>query len=140
LRQLEGYTLTEYRAERARFDAGGGRLELIGKPELSREGHGMRSDSLLVYTERDAIICGYGSPILQGTNGDPVESDQICYNVETELGVALGARTKFSQSAVWFIHGQELYTSGRDRIYGADTEFTTCDLDEPHYHFRAKSM
>ncbi|HEX6940336.1 MAG TPA: putative LPS assembly protein LptD [Longimicrobiales bacterium] len=141
LRNLEGYALTEYRAaSSARFAADSGRLELIGSPELSREGQGIRSDSLLVYSEPRALLCGYGSPVLQGTTGEPVTSEQICYNIDREVGVALEARTKFTESATWFVHGKELYTRGRDRIYGANADFTSCDLDIPHYHFAAKSV
>lgn len=140
LRNLEGYTLTEYRAASAMFDADSGRLTLNGEPSLLREGHGMDADSLLVYDQTTAIICGYGSPVLQGVTGDPVESDQVCYNVETKTGVALGARTRFTQGGTWFVHGKELYTAGNDRIYGSRTMFTSCDLDVPHYHFAAKDM
>lgn len=141
LRNLEGYTLTEYTAaDGASFAADSGRLELIGNPSLRRKGQSMRSDSLLVYTEPTSIVCGYGKPVLESTEGDPVESDQVCYNVERRIGVAVGARTQFSQNGTWFVHGHELYTSGDDRVYGADAEFTSCDLDEPHYHFAAKSV
>lgn len=141
LRGLEGYTLTEYTAQGgATFVADSGRLELVGTPSLRREGQSMRSDSLLVYNEPTSIICGYGKPVLEGTEGEPVESDQVCYNVDRRLGVALGARTTFSQDGTWFVHGNELYTAGENRIYGAHTEFTSCDLDVPHYHFAAESV
>lgn len=141
LRNLDGYTLTEYRAEnRARFAADSGRLELIGAPTLSREGQGIRADSLLVYNEQQAVLCGYGKPVMEGTGGEPVESDRVCYNVDRRVGVALGARTKFTESATWFVHGKELYTAGDDRIYGANADFTSCDIDAPHYHFAAKGV
>ncbi|HEX7119949.1 MAG TPA: putative LPS assembly protein LptD [Longimicrobiales bacterium] len=141
LRDLEGYALTEYTAaESARFAADSGRLELIGSPSLSRQGQGIHADSLLVYNEPKAILCGYGKPVLEGTRGEPVESEQVCYNIDREVGVALGARTQFTENATWFVHGEELYTKGNDRIYGANTNFTSCDLETPHYHFAAKSV
>lgn len=140
LRELEGYTVTEYRAEKARYAADDGRLQLIGKPELDRQGEGMKADSLLSYDQRAAVICGYGKPLLEGTTGEPVASNQVCYNVENKVGVALGAKTKLTEGAAWFVHGDELYTSGTDRIYGAGTEFTSCDLEVPHYHFAAREM
>lgn len=140
LRALEGYVVTEYRAESARYDGTSGQLDLIGSPELERGGESMRADSLLSYDQRTSIICGYGKPVLSGTGNDPVESDQVCYDVDRQVGVALGAKTSFSQQGTWFVHGSELYTSGNDRLYGAATSFTTCDLDEPHYHFVAGEM
>lgn len=142
LRRMDGYVLTEYRADvGARYEAGAGKLELSGSPSLAREGQVIRSDSLLVYDEPRAILCAYGKPVLEGTNGAPVESQQVCYAVDQRLGVALGARTQYSQGGgTWFVHGKELYTREDNRIYGANAEFTTCDLEEPHFHFAAKSV
>ncbi len=142
LRRMEGYALTEYRAAgSARYEAGAGQLELIGSPVVTRDGQSIQSDSLLVYDEPRAILCGYGNPVLQGSGNEPVESDQVCYDVDRRLGVALRARTKYGQSGgTWFVEGQQLYTRENDRIYSANATFTTCDLEEPHYHFAAKNV
>lgn len=142
LRSMDGYVLTEYRAdEGARYEAGAGKLELSGAPSLTREGQVIRSDSLLVYDEPRAILCAYGKPVLEGANSAPVESQQVCYAVDRRLGAAVGARTQYSQGGgTWYVHGKELYTRENDRIYGANAEFTTCDLEEPHFHFAAKSV
>lgn len=142
LRRMEGYALTEYRADgSARYATSDGKLELVGSPSLKREGQSIRSDSLLVYDEPRAILCGYGKPVLEGSQGDPVESEQVCYDVDRQLGVAIGARTKHSQAgSTWFVYGEELYTREHSRLYGANTSFTSCDLEEPHYHFAARSV
>lgn len=140
LRNLEGYQLTEYRAASARYSGESGHLELKGESRLARGTESMEADSLLRYDQSTAIICGYGSPVLSGTGNDPVESDQVCYDIDRQVGVAMGARTTFSEQGTWFIHGNELYTSGTDRVYGAATSFTSCDLDEPHYHFSAREV
>src|SRR5690606_33623041 len=90
LRRMDGYVLTEYRADvGARYEAGAGKLELSGSPSLAREGQVIRSDSLLVYDEPRAILCAYGKPVLEGANSAPVESQQVCYAVDQRLGVAL---------------------------------------------------
>lgn len=140
LRALEGYVVTEYRAANARFDRESGKLDLVGEPQLARGAESMRADSLLSFDQRTSIVCGYGKPVLTGTGSDPVESDQVCYDVNRQVGVAMGARTKFSQQGTWYVHGTELYTSGTDRLYGSATGFTSCDLDEPHYHFSAGEL
>lgn len=140
LRALEGYVVTEYRSANARFDGEKGRLDLLGEPELERGTESMKADSLLSYDQHTAIVCGYGKPVLSGTGNDPVESDQVCYDVNRRVGVAMGARTSFQEQGTWYIHGSELYTSGNDRLYGSATSFTTCDLEEPHYHFSASEI
>jgi hypothetical protein len=132
--------VTEYRAANARFDRESGRLDLMGEPYLNRGNESMKADSLLRYDQTTSIVCGYGKPVLTGTGSDPVESDQVCYDVNRQVGVAMGARTKFTQQGTWYVHGTELYTAGTDRLYGAATAFTSCDLDEPHYHFSAGEL
>lgn len=139
LRALQGYTLTEYQAEQARFRADSGSLELIGSPSITREGQGMTADSLVHFDQRTSVMCGFGNPVLSGDGSEPVESEIVCYDVDRETGVAIGARTKFSKSATWYVHG-DLYTKGRETLYGTHAEFTSCDLDVPHYHFRAKDL
>jgi hypothetical protein len=137
---LEGYVVTEYQAANARFDGESGQLDLVGEPRLARGQESMEADSLLRYDQRTSIVCGYGKPVLTGTGSDPVSSDQVCYDVNRQVGVAMGARTTFTQQGTWFVHGTELYTSGTNRLYCSATSFTSCDLDEPHYHFSASEL
>lgn len=136
LRRLDGYTVTTYSGGSAEFDADSGSVDLGGAATLEREGQVIEADSLLTFDRESGVVCGYGSPVLSG-EGQPINSDQICYDTERRLGMALGARTEFSQGATWFVHGERVFTAGSNAIYSAGAEFTTCDLDVPHYHFRA---
>ena len=36
--------------------------------------------------------------------------------------------------------GQELFQSNQDDLYITESTFTSCDLDEPHYHFGSNEM
>lgn len=136
LRALEGYTVTTYSGSGARFDADRGDVALEGEASLERQGQTITADSMLTFDRESGVVCGYGNPVLSG-EGNPVNSDQICYDTERRLGMALGARTEFAQSATWFVHGERVFTVGSDAIYSAGTEFTTCELEIPHYHFHA---
>ena len=136
LRRLEGYTVTTYSGTSAEFDADSGSVVLGGAATLTRQGQLIEADSLLTYDRESGVVCGYGNPVLSG-EGNPISSDQICYDTERRMGMALGARTEFSQGANWYVHGERVFTAQSDAIYSAGTEFTTCDLEIPHYHFRA---
>jgi hypothetical protein len=144
LRALEGYAVTEYRGESAVFEVEGDRLVLTGESRVEREGSSLETDSLLVYAGETGVVCGYGAPVLSGQT-EPVESERVCFDIERELGVAVGARTQFQQQATWYVRGAEnqvyLLTAGdRATLYGEGTEFTSCELDHPHYTFRAESV
>ena len=136
LARIEGYAVTRYTGSGASFDADSGAVRLEGPATIVREGQNIAADSLLTFDQESGIVCGYGNPVLSG-EGNPINSDQICYDTERRLGMALGARTEFQQNATWFVHGERVFTVGSDRIYSAGTEFTSCDLEIPHYHFTA---
>ncbi|HUG41994.1 MAG TPA: putative LPS assembly protein LptD [Longimicrobiales bacterium] len=144
LRTLEGYEVTEYQAEGAVFEAGDDRLRLSGRSRVGRGRNALSSDSLLVYSGQTGVVCGYGNPVLEGEQ-EPVESWRVCYDIARDLGMAEGARTTFTQGATWYVRGAEnrvyLLTAGENtELYGEKTEFTSCDLPEPHYTFRARSL
>jgi hypothetical protein len=134
LMRLPGYVVTEYTAERARYDTDSSRLELRGTPEVFRDGQRFTADSTLIFWERRNLACGFGNPTVSG--GDlqsPLAGDTLCYDVNRNYGMVLGARTEISEGAVWFVRG-DLFTDG-DAIYSHDAFFTDCDLEEPHTHY-----
>lgn len=136
LKALEGFTATVYQGARATYAADSERVALQGVAELEREGQKITADSLLTFSQQSSVVCGYGSPVLSG-EGKPLESEQVCYDVERRVGMAVGARTEFTENATWYVHGDRVFTSGNERLYSAGTDFTTCDLEIPHYHFHA---
>lgn len=141
LMTLPGYTPVQYNGDGARYSVDRDELELTGKAKVDREGQSLSTDSLLVYNGGTGVVCGYGTPVLSG-EGTPITSDSLCYNTETKVGVAVGASTQFQQNATWYVRGAKnrVFTVGNDRIYGEGTEFTSCDLPQPHYHFTASEL
>jgi hypothetical protein len=136
---LQGYTSTEYTGKGARFGADSGRLELLGKAQVTRGRESLTADSLIMFSERRNVMCGYGNPVLTG-EGNPVSSEQVCYSLKEQQGEALRATTTFSQGANWIVHGDRVYTVESDRAYVHSALFTDCDLEEPHYHFAAERV
>lgn len=141
LSQLEGFVATEYQGKSAHFATDTGQLVLKGPAAVVQGGQAMTADSMLVYNQNSSIACGYGKPVLSGAGqNSPVQSDQICYDVGTRMGVALGAKTTFDEGAKWFVHGEKVYTSGTEQMFAKDASFTDCDLEIPHYHFNASEV
>ena len=143
LLQLPGFSATRYRGTRAEFTADSSELVLYGdtaqRAGVMREGQSMLADSLVTFNENTSIACGYGNPILSGGNqGNPLTSEQVCYNTRSRVGMALGARTQVTEGANWFVTG-DMFTRGTDS-YSHDATFTDCSLEEPHYHFALGEM
>ncbi|MFO7892782.1 MAG: putative LPS assembly protein LptD [Longimicrobiales bacterium] len=144
LEALEGYESTEYRGEGAVFWADSNQLRLTGDARIAREGNALETDSLLVYDGGTDVVCGYGSPVLSGED-EPVTSDRVCFDIERDVGMAESARTRFTRQATWYVLGANnrvflLDEGEKSTLYGERTEFTSCDLEHPHYTFRARSL
>jgi hypothetical protein len=137
LLRLSGYAPTEYKAGVARFEADSGRLDLRRQAEVVREGQRLVADSSIVFSQETNIACAYGRPTLSGQGmSAPLTADSLCYNTDTQLGVARGATTEISEGANWIVYSREVFTRG-DTAYTHDGIFTDCNLEVPHYHFAA---
>lgn len=143
LLRIPGFVATQYHGDSAYYQADSSKLTLSGKSGVSREGQSLTADSTLVYYDQQALFCGYGKPVLSGSGAEtPVTSDSICYNIDRRVGRAYGAQTNVNQGADWRVRG-EFTTVGLGQgmtVYGHDNIFTDCNLDVPHYYFKAKSI
>jgi hypothetical protein len=142
--ELEDYALTEYNSATADFETENRRLTLTGTPEqratLIREGEELTSDSALVYSEETGRVWSLGSEaVYQPQAGDPVTSRVMVFDLGEERGSALDATTKYSSGTEWILHG-DLTSISDESIYGNRLSFTSCELEEPHYHFAAKDV
>ncbi|MFH1762607.1 MAG: hypothetical protein ABIF09_00320 [Gemmatimonadota bacterium] len=100
LRELEGYTVTEYKSVGANFGAEERQLILLGTPEnkaqISADGQELTADSLF-YSEEMGKVWSTGSEaIFQPQDGDPVNSRIIVFDLREGRGTALGATTRYS--------------------------------------------
>lgn len=139
---LPGYQAVEYAGAAASYAADSARIELMGPgAQVTQAEQKLGADSMIVFSQTTNVVCGYGKPVMEGggaAGSEPVKSQQVCYNTQRQVGVARGANTKFSEGADWYLRG-DVYTKGSKRIYGSG-EFTTCDLEVPHYSFVAKEL
>lgn len=77
-----------------------------------------------------------GTPRLRETDQD-FTADSIMYNFKTQKGIT---RNTYTQQADMFIQGQTFKKVSTDVYYALGGRFTTCNLDHPHFAFRAKKM
>ena len=68
---------------------------------------------------------------------DVVSSDSMRYNMKTTKGLSFNAD---GQEGEMFIHSQRSKKIDQNTFYAYNARFTTCDLDTPHFAFRAKRI
>ena len=138
LLRLQGYTPVEYKADSAEFRGEERTLRLRGNPQVSREGQTITSRDSIVYRERTEFVAAYGDPEATG-EGEPIVGDVMYYYLNSRRGTVLGARTKVTDNATWFVEGDVTQERG-ERIYAANSTFTSDDREDPAYHFRADKI
>jgi len=141
---MPGYSLTRYEGAAADFAAGERILVLQAPPEgrarVSREGIQVEADSSITFDETSGRMRTVGMATFTPPDGEPVNSQDMIYDLNEGRGSATGARTEFSEGgARWFMTGDMPYAA-TDSTFLSHARFTTCELEEPHYHFETDEI
>jgi lipopolysaccharide assembly outer membrane protein LptD (OstA) len=68
---------------------------------------------------------------------DEIVGLEMVYNIETKRGKIKAGDTEFEGG---FYHGEEINKITDEILFVKEGEFTSCDLNEPHFHFYSKRM
>jgi len=77
-----------------------------------------------------------GRPVMTD-NGQSFESDTMQFNISTRKAKIYHTRSTYGEA---FIGSQQSKRMADNTIFGFKNTFTTCDLDTPHFQFRAKRV
>jgi LPS-assembly protein len=77
-----------------------------------------------------------GKPKMTQANTD-MEADSIIYNMKSGKGIT---RTSYTKSGDMFVYGEIMKKVTPDIFYALHGRFTTCNLDTPHFAFRATKL
>ncbi len=140
LLDLPGYHALEYRGREARVEVESQNLSLAGDAQVNREKDVLTADSIL-YRGSVRFMEARRSIELVGLDGTEVTSDSVLYfDLASMTGTIYRAETQFAQrGANWRVIGNVIPKS-QDTLFAARSEFTSCDIDEPHYSFHASKI
>ena len=145
LLELAGYDLIQYRSENATFETESRvlTLESTGGTQtvMNRDGMELAADSALVFDDNTGRLVSFGGEAtFTPEDGEPVLTRQIIFDLNEQRGTALDAQTQASVHAgTWMVRGDCPWVDG-DVSYCHRMMFTSCDKEEPHYHFQAGQM
>ncbi|HWB62304.1 MAG TPA: hypothetical protein VG603_02250, partial [Chitinophagales bacterium] len=77
-----------------------------------------------------------GNPVFT-EDGKEYKAKRLAYNFKTKKGKVYEVVTKEGEA---YIHSEEVKKNEYDEWYGKGSEYTTCDLDHPHFYFKAKKV
>lgn len=141
LLELTGYNLVQYRSDDAVFETESRVLTLLSASEggtvMNRDGVELSGDTL-IFDDNTGRLVSYGrEATFTPDEGNPVLTRQIIFDLNEQRGTALDAQTTTQlQAGSWNVRGDCPWVDG-DVSYCHRMTFTSCDHEEPHYHFVA---
>lgn len=85
---------------------------------------------------RDSTGTLTNTPVFK-EKGQEYKSGEMVYNFQTKKGLIKKITT---QEATGYIHGETIKMASQDVFYIKNGKYTTCNLDNPHYHVQAQKL
>ena len=145
LLSLPGYDVVQYRGHSANFETESRVLTLEGadgtEALLTRDGMELAADSALVFDEKAGRLVTMGQEAkYRPEQGEEVLTRRLIFDVGENRGTATDVRTRMNAGmGEWIVRG-DFPSVSQDVAFGHDVIFTSCEEDEPHYHFLAREL
>ncbi|HXH19052.1 MAG TPA: putative LPS assembly protein LptD [Chitinophagales bacterium] len=127
------------------YDVVGKKVHLYGEASASYKNIQLKSD----YIEYDWSNSTLTAEVRKDTAGNPAgyadfsdgansyKAKKLAYNFKTTKGKVYQVMT---QEGEGYIHSEAVKRQPNNEWYGYQGKYTTCNLEEPHFYFRAKRM
>lgn len=140
LQSQAGFDVVEYRGETVRVGVPRETLDLEGKAQLNRVGDVLTADTIRYLGDRRFIEARSNIELL-GSDGSSARSPTLAYyDVDRLRGTLFDAESSFNDGGTeWRVFGNVIPLA-QDTIYATHSAFTSCDLERPHYTFRAGQL
>jgi LPS-assembly protein len=120
-------------------------ITLYSKAEAKYSGSDLTADHIVYDQDRNVIIAKPGLDTAGKVAGLPkmvqtdntMTSDSIIYNIKSQKGLTMHTITS---SGEMFVHAEKMKKVTPEEYFGWKGDFTTCNLDTPHFVFRANKM
>ncbi len=145
LLSLKGYDLIRYQGESARFETESRMLTISGSDGqnavVNRQGFELSADSALVMDEKTGRLVTVGNEAAYSPDtGDEVLTRRLIFDLNQNRGTAVDVRTQMNSGmGDWIVQGDFPWVS-EDVSYGHEVMFTSCEEEDPHYHFLAREI
>jgi len=127
--------VVKYDARQIEFQVPRNRIVLDSEARLFYREIQLQSRRVEFDSERQTLVAS-GSPELID-RGDKVTGDLMSYDLESRQGTIYQAETTYERG---LYHGQAIRKVSEDELDVQAGSYSTCSLEEPHYHFQAQWM
>ncbi|MEW6050931.1 MAG: LPS assembly protein LptD [Candidatus Zixiibacteriota bacterium] len=97
----------------------------------------VKSDSIPTDTTLTAHLQPNIIPVSLKDKSETILGDYLDYSIDTEKGRIVQSKSKYETG---FYYGEKVFRARKDIFYVDEGRYTTCDADEPHFHFYSTHM
>jgi lipopolysaccharide assembly outer membrane protein LptD (OstA) len=124
-----------YRARDIIYHAAAERAYLEGEAEVESPDFTLRAKTIR-FDSRDDFLDARGEPLLID-RGDELYGRLMEYDIDEKVGLVHEGATRYGEG---FYTGERLKKRPGDLVHAHSCGYTTCDLEDPHFHFRVDRM
>ena len=120
-------------------------ITLYNKANTKQKDLALDAYKIVYDQEKQVVVATYGKDtagkmiqrpkMLQADN--TIESDSMVYNLKNQKGITMSS---YTQSGEMYVYGEKFKKISPDEFYASRGRFTTCNLDTPHFAFRANKI
>ncbi len=125
----------DYRARDIIYHAAAERAYLEGEAEVESPDFILRAKTIR-FDSRADFLDARGEPLLID-RGDELYGELMEYDIDEKVGLVHEGATRYGEG---FYTGERLKKRPGDLVHARTCGYTTCDLDDPHFHFRVDRM
>jgi len=127
------------------LDVPGKTITLYGKGNVKQKDMDLSADSISLDQSTQMVTAAGRKDTAGNVIGKPVmiqadskiSSDIMKYNFKTQKGITEGSIT---QQGEMYVQGEKVKKINEHDFFAYRSQFTTCNLDTPHFAFRANKM
>ena len=117
------------------FEVPKSRIVLDGGAHLTYRELELSSKRVEFDSDKQTLVAR-GNPVLVD-KGEQVDGKLMTYDLETRSGTIYGAETAYERG---LYRGDKIRKASESQLDVMHGSFTTCDLDQPHFHFQSNQM
>ncbi|MEN3046075.1 MAG: putative LPS assembly protein LptD [Candidatus Hydrothermales bacterium] len=125
----------KFQADSLFYDSKRKVLYLLKNVKIEYENVELFSDTVTFFEEKKSLIAHGRAKLKSGK--DTLKGGKIIYNTESKKGKVLRGKTKIEKGVLW---ADEIYKGEKDEIKAFKGNYTTCELESPHYFFTYKKV
>ncbi|TMQ59590.1 MAG: hypothetical protein E6K75_03905 [Candidatus Eisenbacteria bacterium] len=125
----------QYKGQRIVYDVDKNKVEVQGAADVTYKELRLNADKVIFDTKTERMRAE-GNPVLYDAR-DRITGNTMTYDLSIRRGTIYGGKTTYERG---YYYGEQIRKVSDDVLDVRNGSYTTCDLDQPHYHFGSSKM